>query len=108
MPTENDARPCTHFGCMGTQRFSETGAESGQPGWDCSEDREHFEPQPVLDFSDEGRASRIDSLLNDLRLLKEEAANLRNPGDAERLQQRTRLLIAGVQAERNHIKFRKS
>lgn len=62
MPQENDKKPCTAEGCAGTMTFSKTARPPGwgagsaseggqvvwgaeeQPGWDCDQDREHFEP----------------------------------------------------------------
>lgn len=105
MPPENNPRPCTHFGCVGTQRFSEMAAQGGKPGWDCSEDRDHFDPEFGIDFSAEGRANRMDAILNDLRLLEEEVATIRDPAKQELLHRHTRLLTARVQAERTHINF---
>lgn len=100
MPTETDTRRCTHFGCLGTQRFSEMAA-----GWECSVDNEHFEAAVIMDFSAEGRASRIDAILNDLHLLEQEAATNRDAAARERLQGHVRSLIASVKAERAYINF---
>jgi hypothetical protein len=91
-----------YFGCMGTQRFT---AEGGRPRWECSEDRDHFEP--TIDFSDEGRAKRMDIILNDLRVLEHEASSVRDPLEREQMGRHIRLLTARMQAERNHIKFPK-
>lgn len=105
MPRENNARPCTHFGCIGTQRFSETAAQGGRPGWECSQDRNHFESELSIDFSAEGRANRMDAILNDLHLLEEEVATIRDPAKQRLLNTHMRLLISRVQAERTHINF---
>jgi hypothetical protein len=61
MPNENDTKPCYVEGCSGTMRFSQnarppgwgagTGVGDGkivwgaqeQPGWECNENRGHFE-----------------------------------------------------------------
>ena len=92
---------------MGTQLFSAIAAEGGKPGWECSEDRAHFEPEARVDFSAEGRANRMDAILNDLHLLEQDAARIKEPRDSERLHRHVRLLIAKVEAERTHINFPK-
>jgi len=107
MPAENDARPCTHFVCSGTQLFSAIAAAGGKPGWECSEDPAHFDPEARIDFSAEGRARRMDAILNDLHLLEQDAARIEDPRNGERLHRHLRLLIAKVDAERTHIKFTK-
>lgn len=98
--SENDARPCTYFGCMGTQRFTTVAALGGMAGWECSEDRAHVEQDSRLDFTAQGRATRIDAILNDLRLLAQETAGISPPRECELLNTHIRLLIARVQAER--------
>jgi hypothetical protein len=65
MPKENETKPCTEDGCKGTLRYTTSGrppgwgagsaAEDGQvvwgaeeqPGWECSESREHFQAEPI-------------------------------------------------------------
>ena len=102
---ENDTRPCTYFGCLGTQRFTTVAALGGMPGWECSEDRAHVEQESRLDFTAQGRATRIDAILDDLRLLEQEAGGISTPREKERLNRHIRVVIARVQSERNHIEF---
>jgi hypothetical protein len=101
--SENDARPCAHFGCSGTQRFTSVAALGGMPGWECTGDREHLELEARLDFSARGRAARMDALLNDLDVLKEEIDGIKDPVQRESIHRHVRLLISSVQTERNHV-----
>jgi len=102
---ENDTRRCTYFGCAGTQRFTTIAALGGMPGWECSEDRAHVEQESRLDFTAQGRATRIDAILRDLRLLEQQAGGISTPSERELLHRHIRVVIARVQAERNHIEF---
>lgn len=103
--SENDTRPCTYFGCQGTQRFTTVVALGGMPGWECSEERTHVQQESRLDFTAQGRATRIDTILEDLRLLEQEAAGISTVSERELLNSHIRAVIARVQAERNHIEF---
>jgi hypothetical protein len=103
--SENDTRLCRHFECKGTQRFTTIAALGGTPGWECSEERSHVERSWSLDFSDEGRAGRIDAILSDLQLLEHQAADISDRNDKEVLNIQVRVLISRVQAERDRIKF---
>lgn len=58
-----------------------------------------------IDFSPEGRANRIDTVLGDLHVLKQEAAGLKDPRERELLHRRINVLIVKVQTERSHINF---
>jgi hypothetical protein len=103
--SENDTRLCRYFECKGTQRFTTIAALGGMPGWECSEERSHVERAWSLDFSDEGRAGRIDAILSDLHLLEHQAAGIGDQDDRELLNLQVRVVISRVQAERNRIKF---
>jgi hypothetical protein len=102
---DNDTRPCRYSACTGTQRFTTIAALGGMPGWECSEGRAHVEREGSVDFSDEGRAGRIDVILSDLHFLEDQAARIRNRNDRELLDIQIRLVISRVQAERDHIKY---
>jgi hypothetical protein len=102
---ENDTRACTYFGCQGTQRFTTILALGGMPGWECSEERTHVQQESRFDFDAQGRATRIDAILTDLRLLELEAAGSNTLTEKERLNSHIRGVIARVQAERSHIEF---
>jgi hypothetical protein len=105
VPRENDTRPCSYSSCQGTQRFTSIAATGGMPGWECSEGRAHVEREGRLDFSDKGRAGRIDAILSDLHFLEDQAARIRNRNDRDQLNIQIRLVISRVQAERDHIKY---
>jgi hypothetical protein len=102
---ENDTRPCTYFGCPGTQRFTTIVAPGGMPGWECSEERAHAQQESRLDFTAQGRATRIDAILKELRLLEQEAAGISTQSERDVLNSHIRAVIARVRAERNHIEF---
>ena len=105
MPRENDTRPCRYAACQGIQRFTTIAAMGGMPGWECSQSLAHVEREGHLDFSDEGRAGRIDVILSDLHFLEDQAARIRNRNDRDQLNIQIRLVISRVQAERDHIKY---
>jgi len=103
--SENDTRPCAYFGCPGTQHFTTIVALGGMVGWECSEERTHVQQESRLDFTAQRRATRIDAILNDLRLLEQEAAGIRTLKERDLLNSHIRAVIARVRAERNDIEF---
>ena len=101
--SEYEIRACHYFECKGTQRFTPTAALGGFPGWECSEDRNHFEREQRVDFRAHARAERIDAILTDLHVLERQVARISDVNDKGLLNTQIRLVISRVQAERSRI-----